>query len=90
MRTKEEKIGDPLDVALIKARELLANISTIVIDRPEVYPMQEGSITIDFRSLRSGKSGVFFVIQHDGSGALYHRTAKIPGRAIIEIFTSNF
>ncbi|MCY4301294.1 MAG: hypothetical protein OXC68_06105 [Aestuariivita sp.] len=80
---QEEEIDEPSDVALTKARELLEKVSNSVIDRPEIYPMQEGSIAIDFRSSCS-KSGVLFLIERDGSGALYHRTASSKGRLRVD------
>jgi len=80
---QEEEIDEPSDVALAKARELLEKVANSVIDRPEIYPMQEGSIAIDFRSSRS-KSGVLFLIEHDDSGALYHRTVNSKGRLRVD------
>ena len=80
---QEDEIDEPSEVALNKARELLKKFSYIVIDRPEIYPMQDSTIAIDFRSSHS-RSGVLFVIERDGSGALYHRTASSTGRLRVD------
>lgn len=79
----EEEMDEPSDLALIKAKELLEKVANYVIDRPEIYPMQQSSIAIDFRDPGS-KSGVLFLIEQDGSGALFHRTDNSKGRLRVD------
>ena len=80
---QDEDIEEPSEVALSKAKNLLKEISFYVFDRPDVYPMQERCIAIDFRGPES-KSGVLFVIEQDGSGALYRRTENSRGRLRVD------
>ena len=80
---QEEEMDEPSNLAMTKARELLRRVAQHVIDRPEVYPMQESCIAIDFRTPGS-MSGVLFLIENDGSGALYHRTANSKGRLRVD------
>lgn len=80
---QDEDMAEPSDIALAKAKQLLEEISSYVIDRPDIYPMQERCIAIDFRSPES-KSGVLFVIEQDGSGALYRRTENSRGRLRVD------
>ena len=79
----DEDIAKPSDVAFAKAQQLLEEVSCYVMDRPDIYPMEERSIAIDFRRPES-KSGVLFVIERDGSGALFHRTANSKGRLRVD------
>ena len=79
----EEDMDEPSSLALVKAKELLENVANYVIDRPEIYPMQQGSVAIDFRD-SNGTSGVFFVIEKDGSGALFHRTRNSKGHLRVD------
>ena len=76
---RDDDIPEPSELALVKAKQLLEEVSAYAIDRPDVYPMEEGSIAIDFRNPDS-KSGVLFLIEQDGSGALFHRTNHSKGR----------
>ena len=80
---REEEMDRPSDIALSKAKELLESVANYVIDRPEIYPMQQSSIAIDFRGPDS-KSGVLFLIEQDGSGALFHRTCSSKGRLRVD------
>ena len=75
---EEEEIPSPSDTALDKSRELLQRLSKRVTDQPEIYPMDEGNVAIDFRS-QDGKNGVLFVVDDDGSGAMFHCTADSKG-----------
>ena len=79
----EEEMDGPSDVALVKAKELLEKVANYVIDRPEIYPMQQRSIAIDFRD-PGNKSGVLFLIEQDGSGVLFHRTGNSKGRLRVD------
>ena len=80
---QEEEMDEPSDLALAKAKELLGKVAHYVVDRPEVYPMQQGSIAIDFRDPGS-TSGVLFLIEQDGSGALFCRTGNSKGRLRVD------
>ena len=75
----DEDMTEPPGLALTKAEELLRQIAMQVTDRPDVYPMPDGSIAIDFRTA-DGTCGVFFVIEPDGSGMLYCRTENSKDR----------
>ncbi len=75
----DEGLEKPSELGLTKAKKLLETVSTCVTDRPDIYPMDEGSIAIDFRNPES-KSGVLFLVEQDGSGALFHRTKSSKGR----------
>ncbi len=79
----EEEMDEPSDVALAKAKELLEKVANYVIDRPEIYPMRQSSIAIDFRD-PDNKSGVLFLIEQDGTGALFHRTGNSKGRLRVD------
>ncbi len=80
---QEEEMDEPSDLALIKAKQLLERIAGYVVDRPEIYPMQQSSIAIAFRNHKS-RSGALFLIERDGSGILYHRTANSKGRLRVD------
>ena len=80
---REDDMAEPSDIALAKAKQLLEEISSFVVDRPEIYPMQERCVAIDFRGPES-MSGVLFVIEQDGSGALYYRTENSRGRLRVD------
>ena len=77
---KEEDIDILSEIALAKAKQFLEEVSCHVNDRPEIYPMEEEEccIAIDFR-VSEKKSGILFVIEHDGSGKLFHRTENSSG-----------
>ena len=80
---REDEMDEPSDLALSKAKELLEEVANYVSDRPEIYPMQQSSIAIDFRDADS-KSGVLLLIEEDGSGALFHRTGNSKGRLRVD------
>ncbi len=78
--TVTEDFDRPSELGLEKAERILNKISSCgVSDQPDIYLMDEGSIAIDFRN-PEGRSGVFFLVEKDGSGALFHRTQKSKGR----------
>ena len=79
----DEGLEKPSELGLMKARKLLEAVSTRITDRPDIYPMDEGSIAIDFRNPES-KSGVLFLIEQDGSGVLFHRTKSSKGRLRVD------
>ena len=60
----------PSDTAIQSAREFLNSLSQIVRQTPGVQPLQDGEIGIDFYN-QTGRGGVLFVIETDGSGACY-------------------
>ena len=80
---QEEEMDEPSDLALTKARDLLEKVANYVVDRPEIYPMQQSSIAIDFRD-RGSRNGVLFLIEQDGSGVLFHRTTNSKGRLRVD------
>lgn len=75
----DEGLNEPTELGLTKAGRFLEMVSRHVGERPEVYPMDEGSIAIDFRSSEN-RSGVLFLVERDGSGAFFSRTPKSKGR----------
>ena len=82
-QASEEGIGQPSKVGLSKAKKFLEKVSAYVTERPDIYPMDEGSIAIDFRGSEK-MSGVLFLIEKDGSGALFHRTKTSKGRLRVD------
>ena len=79
----DEDLEIPSTLGLMKAEQVLKEISISVRDQPDIYMMDEGNIAIDFRNSKS-QSGVFFLIEKDGSGALFHRTQKSKGRLRVD------
>ncbi len=79
----DEGLDEPSRLGLAKAKKLLQEVSTYVEDRPDIYPMDEGSIAIDFRNV-GNRNGVLFLIEQNGSGALFHRTQKSKGRLRVD------
>ena len=75
----DEGFIEPSEIGLTKAKQILNKISTYILEQPEIYPMDEGGIAIDFRN-RQLKSGLFILIEFDGSGALFYRSDKLRGR----------
>ena len=80
---QEDDIDEPAAVAMAKAESLLRKLSSLVADRPDVYPMQERCIAIDFRN-PDISGAVLFVIEEDGSGSLYRRTPRSRGRLRVD------
>ena len=79
----DEGLEAPSELGLARAKLLLEDVSSHVRDRPEVYPMDEGGIAIDFRNSQS-RSGVLFLIERNGSGVFYTRTPKSKGRLRVD------
>ena len=79
----EEGLEEPSGLGLAKARVLLEEIASHIEDQPEIYPMDEGSIAIDFRNPEC-KSGVLFLIEKGGSGALFYRNQKSKGQVRVD------
>ena len=82
-QASEEGLEQPSKVGLSKAKKFLENLSAYVTERPDIYPMDEGSIAIDFRGSEK-MSGVLFLVEKDGSGALFHRTKTSKGRLRVD------
>ena len=79
----DEGLEEPSELGLTKAKRLLQEVSNYVTDRPDIYPMDEGGIAIDFRNPEA-KAGVLFLIEQNGSGALFHRTRNSKGRLRVD------
>ena len=77
---KDEDIDEPSDLSIEKAQILIKRFSQIVENHPDIYPMDEGSIAIDFRN-PDIKSGILFLIERDGSGACFARNQKSKSRS---------
>ena len=75
----DEGMDKPSQLALEKTKVLLETISKYVEDQPDIYPMDECSIAIDFRN-PDLMSGILFLVEKDGSGAYYSRTRKSKAR----------
>ncbi|MCY4008011.1 MAG: MGMT family protein [Rhodobacteraceae bacterium] len=60
----------PTDLALDKSRTLLEFLAKRIGSEPDVYPMGEADIAIDFCTT-DGRSNVLFVVDDDGSGAVF-------------------
>ena len=75
----DEGMDKPSQLALEKTKVLLKTISKYVEDQPDIYPMDECSIAIDFRN-PGLMSGILFLVEKDGSGAYYSRTCKSKAR----------
>ena len=65
-----EGFDEPSETALRSSREFLKSLATAVHQSPDVAPMSDGTIGIDFRN-QTGRGGVLFVVEPDGSGACY-------------------
>ena len=79
----DEGLEEPSQLGLEKAAQLLKEISCHITERPDIYPMDEGSIVIDFRNPER-KIGVLFLVERNGSGALFHRTNNSKGRLRVD------
>lgn len=79
----DEGLEEPSELGLTKAKRLLQEVSNYVTDRPDIYPMDEGGIAIDFRN-HEARAGVLFLIEQNGSGALFHRTRNSKGRLRVD------
>ena len=75
----DECMDKPSQLALEKTKVLLKTISKYVEDQPDIYPMDECSIAIDFRN-PDLMSGILFLVEKDGSGAYFSRTRKSKAR----------
>ena len=79
----EEGLHPPSEIAMTRSRHLLQLLSASMISRPDIYPMDEGSIAVDFRA-RDGSGGVLLLVDQDGSGVMFHRSAKTRGRVRVD------
>ncbi len=80
---EEDGLPLPSEGALKASRALLQRLSTHVSSQPDIYPMDESGIAIDFRA-QDGRSGVLFVVDQDGSGAMFHCAAGMRGRLRVD------
>ncbi len=76
---QEEELDLPSDLAIDKTASFLTEVSKYPVEQPDVYPMQESSIAIDFRNPHL-PIGVLFLIEHDGSGVMFYGSQKSKGR----------
>ena len=75
----DEGMDKPSQLALEKTKVLLKTISKYVEEQPDIYPMDECSIAIDFRN-PSIMSGILFLVEKDGSGAYFSCIRKSRAR----------
>ena len=76
----EEELPPPSGTAIARSRELLQRFSSACIaSQPDIYPMDGGSVAIDFRT-PDCRSGVLFVVDQDGSGVMFYRADGMRGR----------
>ena len=80
---EEEDLLPPSETALAKSRALLQQLSANIKSQPDIYPMDEASVAIDFRT-SDGRSGVLFVIDRDGSGVMFHSREGVRGRTRVD------
>ena len=79
----EEELPPPSTIAIARTRELLQQFSTSITSQPDIYPMDESNIAIDFRT-PDGGSSVLFVVDQDGSGVMFYRTEGVRGRIRVD------
>ncbi|GEM_PF-2438457 len=79
----DEKLSPPSTIAIQKTDKLLREMSECVEAAPDIYPMHESSLAIDFRT-PDGRSGVLFVIEQKGSGTLFFPTRDSDGWSSVE------
>lgn len=60
----------PGETAIRSAREFLESLARLIRQTPDVQPLQDGEIAIDFYN-QTERGGVLFVVEIDGSGACY-------------------
>ena len=69
--------------AIAGSRKLLQTFSACIASRRDIHPMDLGSIAIDFRT-PNGRSGVLFVVDQDGSSAMFCRTSGMRDRQRVD------
>ena len=79
----DDGFDEPSELGLIKAKSLLINLTIHVESKPDIYPMDQGSIAIDIRH-SNGKVGILCIIERDGSGVLFSRSQKSKGRVRVD------
>lgn len=80
---EEDELPLPSEDALKASRALLQRFAVHVTSQPDIYPMDESGIAIDFRT-QDGGSGVLFIVDQDGSGAMFHCAAGMRGRLRVD------
>ena len=81
--TNEAGCRPPSALAIEKTDKLLRELSEFVESAPDVYPMGESSLAIDFRT-RDGRSGVLFLVEKDGSGKPFYTKRSSDGRSSVQ------
>ena len=79
----EEGPHPPSETAIARSRDLLQAFSACIASQPDIYPMDLGSVAIDFRT-PGGRNGVLFVVDQDGSGVMFYRTSRMRGRKRVD------
>jgi len=85
----DEGLSPPSDIAIRKTEVLLREMSECIGSAPDVYPMRDSCLAIDFRT-PDGRNGVLFIIDQDGSGALFYPTRSQDGWTSVEDATDLF
>ena len=80
---EEEELPPPSGIAIARSRKLLRKFSEYITSQPDIYPMDEACVAIDFRT-PDGRSGVLFVVDQDGSGVMFHCTEGVRGRTRVD------
>ena len=81
----EEGFDIPNDNTLTLAEEFLKILATRIQQPPDIQPLQDASIAIDFRKFRNPvvEGGVTFTIEPDGAQVCYYRTRNFSDRTRI-------
>ncbi len=69
--TADENLSPPAIIIIERTGSRLRVVSECVVAQPDIYPMSEVSLAIDFRT-RNGTCGILFVIGSDGSGTVFY------------------
>ena len=75
----EEGFDPPNDDTLALARGLLEALAAQIRQPPDVQPLQDASVAVDFRN-PVVEGGVMFVIEPGGAGVCYYRTRVVRNR----------
>ena len=79
----DDGFDEPSEIGLMRAKALIMDLAVHVESKPDIYPMDQGSIAIDVRH-PSDMVGVLYLVEKDGSGALFFRSRKSKGRVRVE------
>ena len=75
----EEGFDPPNDDTLALARGFLEALAAQIRQSPDVQPLQDASVAVDFRN-PVVEGGVMFVIEPSGAGVCYYRTRAFRNR----------